>query len=66
MKNDELIKRLDKMANELNGMSDELYEKRNSHDHIEVDEAIYIVSAYLNDFWEEMDAILEDLKGDEQ
>lgn len=66
MENTDLINRLDKMSNELNGMSDELYEKRNSHDHIDVDEAIDIVSAYLYNFWAEVDAIIEDLKGDEQ
>lgn len=64
MKNTDLINRLDKISNDLNKVSDELYEKRNAHDYINVDDAIYIVGSYLNDFWEEMDEIIAELKGE--
>lgn len=59
----EILEKLQKAVEDLEGMNDEFMEKRNIHDRMDVDEVIDIIGMYFNEFWETMEEINEEMKG---
>lgn len=64
MSNNELAEKIDELSSNLNEMYDEIYRKRDMHDRVPVDDVLDIMGSYLNDYWEEMDEIIAQLKGE--
>lgn len=60
----EVIEKLEEISDNLSNMDDELYMKRDACDRIEADTVLDVTGMYLNEFWEEMDEIIRQLKGE--
>lgn len=64
MDNEIMIQKLDYVKGLMDGLDNEIYEKRNVNDKIDVYKASDIISLYAYDMWETLDEVIAALKGE--